>query len=60
MRKAWCAFLIAVPLLADTYPVIVRGTVTMEDGSARLLPLNRTNLFGQFRLRTWSDHKQKR
>jgi hypothetical protein len=33
MRLAWSVLLLAVPLLADTYPVIVRGTVTMEDGS---------------------------
>jgi len=28
------ALLVAGPIAADTYPVIVRGTVTMEDGSA--------------------------
>jgi Tfp pilus assembly protein PilF len=34
MRTAWGLLLVVAPLFADTYPVIVRGTVTMEDGSA--------------------------
>ena len=32
-RSACLALLVAGPLAADTYPVIIRGTVTMEDGS---------------------------